>query len=145
MLSLVEQHVIWPSHPAWAAIDAASFAAKNVYNAANYRLRQEYIFKGRYIPYSHLTKVFKQRDLLPDQELPAKVVQQVLRQLDAAWQSFFAALSEWREHPEKFNGCPRLPGYKHKSQGRNLLVYVENAYFKQALRKGQVKLSRLVL
>ncbi len=139
----VEQHILWPGDPVWQAIDAASFAAKNLYNAANFRVRQAYIFEGRYLPYETLEKGFKQADLLDDQRLPSKVVQQVLRQLDQDWQSFFAALAEWKDCPEKFSGRPRLPKYKHKTDGRQLLVYVEKAYFKRDLARGLIQLSGL--
>src|SRR5262249_19541116 len=122
-MQLVEQHIIHKTDPRWQAIDVASFAAKNIYNAANYKLRQAYVHEGRVISYEELDKQFKQADLLPDQQLPSKVVQQVLRQVVKDWQTFFAALAEWREHPEKFTSRPRLPKYKHKIQGRNLLVY----------------------
>jgi putative transposase len=142
-LPLVEQHIIRRDDARWQAIDAASFAAKNIYNAANYRLRQAYLRDGQYIPFVELDKCFKQQNLLPDQQLPSKVVQQVLRQLDHDWQSYFAALEAWQMQPEKFTGRPRLPSYKHKSQGRNVLIYPEQAYFKKALEKGFIKLSRL--
>jgi putative transposase len=38
------------------------------------------------------------------QALPAKVSQQVLRELDKNWPSFFAASSEFKSHPDKFLG-----------------------------------------
>ncbi len=38
------------------------------------------------------------------QALPAKISQQVLRGLDRNWQSFFAASSEFKSHPDKFSG-----------------------------------------
>jgi putative transposase len=138
---LVEQHIIWPDNPIWQAIDAASFAAKNIYNAANYRLRQAYVFQGRYLGYKTLEKGFKQADLRDDQQLPSKVVQQVLRQLDQDWQSFRAALAAWQVDPGKFTSRPQLPGYKHKTQGRAVLVYPENAYFQRDLRRGIIRLS----
>src|SRR5262245_49500637 len=111
-LYLAEQHIVRANDPRWAALNTACFKSKNLYNAANYRLRKEYIFKGRYIPYEELVTEFKQNRLLDDQRLPAKVVQQVLKQLNQDWQSFFAARKEYEAHPEKFNGRPRLPGYK---------------------------------
>lgn len=40
---LVEQHIIRQDDPRWQAIDATSFAAKNIYNAAPYKLHQSYI------------------------------------------------------------------------------------------------------
>lgn len=142
-MQLVEQHIIRRTNPRWQTIDAASFAAKNIYNAANYQLRQAYIQEGRFISYGELDKGFKQKDLLADQHLPAKVVQQVLRQLNNDWQSYFAALAVWKAQPALFTGRPRLPKYKHKTAGRNLLVYPENAYFKHSLKQGFIRLSQL--
>jgi putative transposase len=52
-------------------------------------------------------------------------------------------MKAWREDPSKFLGRPRLPGYKHKSQGRNLLVYEAGAIGKKALKEGLVKPSQL--
>jgi len=82
-MQLVEQHILRREKAHWAAIDQAAFFSKNIYNAANFRLRQSYIRQGRYIPYTELDKQFKQPDLLPDQQLPSKVVQQVLPPLDS--------------------------------------------------------------
>jgi putative transposase len=45
-MQLVEQHVIKRSDPRYAAIDRAAFASKNLYNAANYLVRQSYIRAG---------------------------------------------------------------------------------------------------
>ena len=59
--------------------------------------------------------------------LPAKVAQWVLKQVDAAWKSYFAALAEWNAHPEKFTGHPRLPKYLDKD-GRNVLVYTDSGH-----------------
>jgi len=45
-MKLVKQHVIDRSDPRYKAIDAATFAAKNLYNAALYVIRQTYIHVG---------------------------------------------------------------------------------------------------
>ena len=45
-MRLVEQHVIKRTDPRFVPIDAAAFASKNLYNAANYELRQAFIFQG---------------------------------------------------------------------------------------------------
>jgi putative transposase len=75
--------------------------------------------------------------------LPSKVSQLVLKQLDHNWQSFFAAMRAWREHPDRFLGRPRPPGYKHKQTGRCLLTYNNQAFSKRWLRKGFIKPSQL--
>jgi hypothetical protein len=48
-MQLVEQHIIRASSPQFEAIDAAAFAAKNLYNAANYLVRQSFINEGQYL------------------------------------------------------------------------------------------------
>ncbi len=70
--------------------------------------------------------------------LPAKVAQWVLRLLDQNWQSYFAACAAWQKDPSKFLGHPKLPGYKDKQQGRNLLVYTTQALSVPALRQGMI-------
>ncbi len=143
-MQLVEQHIISKTDERWQAIDHAAWASKNIYNAANYRVRQAYIHDGRYLAYQALEKQFKQKDLLPDQHLPMKVVQQVLSQLDHDWQSYFAAFSAWQADPAKFAGRPRLPGYKNTVNGRNMLVYTVQAVEKRAFRtKGVIHPSQL--
>ena len=52
-------------------------------------------------------------------------------------------MEEWREHPERFTGCPKLPGYKHKTQGRNLLVYEKGAIWKRELVRLVIAVSEL--
>lgn len=124
-------------------MDEAAWFSKNIYNAANYLVRQTYILSGQYLNYNAIDKQFKKGHLLPDQQLPMKVVQQVLRQVDHDWQAYFASLAEWEVHPEKFQGKPRLPKYKAKAAGRNLLVYTgtliigKNDGWRQAVNLGQ--------
>lgn len=141
-MQLVEQHVINHRDPRWSVVDAACFLSKNLYNAANYILRQAYIFKHHYITYPEMAGMMRQQ---PDFcALPRKVSQQVLMQLDRDWRSFFAAYAEWEEHPEKFLGRPKLPKYKHKTEGRNLLIYTKQAVSKRLFKKkGVIQPSRL--
>jgi putative transposase len=75
--------------------------------------------------------------------LPRKVSNDVLRQLLRDWKSFQEARKEYDLNPSKFLGRPKLPGYKHKTDGRNLLVYDIQAISKPLLRIKQVKLSGL--
>jgi putative transposase len=141
-MQLVEQHLIDKHDPRWRVIDAACFLSKNLYNAANYLVRQEYIFNHRYLAYAQLDKLMKCQ---PDYcALPRKVSQWVLKQLDHDWQAFFAARDEWEQRPDKFQGRPRLPRYKHKTDGRNLLTYTTQAVSKRALKqKGVIQPSQL--
>lgn len=139
----VERHIIKSTDPRWSAIDEASFKSKNIYNSALYRIRQAFIHEAKYLNYSQLEKQFKYKDLLPDQKLPMKVVQQVLMQVDDNWKSTFASLEAYNNNPSKFTGRPRLPKYKSKTTGRNKLVYTAQAISKPALKRGFVRLSDL--
>src|SRR5260370_38738467 len=118
-MQLVEQHVITCADRRFAAIDRAAFASKNLYNAANYALRQSYIFQGVYPSYPDMHQRMKDHEAY--QALPAKVAQQVLRVLDKNWHSSFAALAAWRGDTPKFLGQHRLPRYQDNQQRRNLL------------------------
>lgn len=142
-ITLVEQHVIKPTDPRFEVIDAAAFAAKNLYNRANYAIRQAFIHNGEFIPYAQLAKDAKVWDEF--KRLPAKVAQWVLRLLDQAWRSFFAAIKEWGENPAKFLGRPKLPRYKGKKRGRSILIYTIQALSRPALRRGEIQPSRLAI
>ena len=128
----VERHAIHKSDTRFAAIDEASFASKDLYNASNYIVRQRFIFENTYTPYFSLYTEMKETPQY--RALPAKVAQQVLRGLHNNWRSFFEAIKEWRIAPEKFRGRPKLPGYK-KKQGRHLLVYTLQAIGQRILEK----------
>ena len=77
------------------------------------------------------------------QALPRKVSQLVLKQVHHAWQSFFAVIKAWHKQPKNFLGPPKLPGYKDKQLGRNLLVYNYQAISRTALKNGLIKPSGL--
>ena len=142
-MQLVERHIISRKDPRWKLIDAAAWFSKNIYNAANYLVRQFYLSGAAYLNYNAIEKRFKQRDLLPDQQLPMKVVQQVLKQVDHDWQAYFAAKAAWETAPEQFLGKPRIPKYKDKTRGRNLLVYTQQALSRKALAQGWIEPSGL--
>jgi len=99
-MQLVEQHVISRADRRFAAIDRAAFASKNLYNAANYELRQAFIFQGVRLSYPEMHQRMKGHDAY--QALPAKVAQQVLMVLDRNWTAFFAALDAWKADPSQF-------------------------------------------
>ena len=140
-MQLVARHVIKRTDPRFAAIDRAAFASKNLYNAANYVVRQSFIREGVYLNYHAMDRRMQDHDAY--KALPAKVAQWVLRLLDKNWQGFFAALAAWQEAPGRFLGRPKLPGYKDKQQGRNLLVYTIQALSIPALRQGLICPSML--
>ena len=122
-----EQIVIKKNHPKFKIIDEMCFNSKNLYNEANYVIRQEFIENGNYINYYDMNKEFKTHEnykLTFSQ--PANCT---LRLLDKNWKSYFASIKDWKEHPNKYLGMPKLPKYLPKD-GRfpwmipnNQLVY----------------------
>ncbi len=140
-MQLVEQHCIHKSDPRYEAIDRAAFASKNLYNLANYHMRQSFIHTGRYLGYAEVYHLVKHTDAY--QSLPRKVSNDVLRLLDKNWKAFRKALAAWHEDPSKFLGRPCLPKYKDKQKGRNILIYDIQALSKPALKKGVVAPSQL--
>ena len=148
---LTEQHVIDRNDPRFAVIDEAAFKSKNLYNAALYEMRQAFIHHCMTLSYETMDKRMQPHDAY--KALPAKVSQQVIKQLVEAWQSFFEASAAYAKSPAKFTGQPHIPRYKHKVEGRNLLVYTLQALSggqtlkkdtgKGALQRGRIKPSML--
>ena len=132
-MKLVEQHIIAKGDPRYAAIDAAAFASKNLYSQVNYQFRQAYIHEGKYLSYAEVFHRVKHLDCY--QALPRKVSNSILILIDRNWRSLRNALAEWYEHPEKFTGKPKIPHYKPKEKGRNILIYDVQAIGKRAFKK----------
>jgi len=140
-MQLVEKHLIRKTDARFALIDHAAFASKNLYNAALYQIRQHYIFAGEYLSYKQMDRLMQKHEAY--RMLPSKVSQQVLKLLDKNWQSYFAALEAYKEDPSKFLGHPKIPGYKDKKEGRNILVYTIQAISAKSLKHGIIKPSQL--
>ncbi len=140
-MQLVEQHCIGKNDPRYSVIDEAAFKSKNLYNAANYEYRQAFIHEGKYLNYNEVQKRMQLHEAY--KALPAKVSQQILMLLDKNWISFKEGLAAYNEDPSKFTGRPKIPKYKHKTEGRNILVYTVQAVSKRGLKKGLIQLSML--
>ena len=142
-MQLVEQHVISRTDPRFAIIDAAAFKSKNLYNAALYEMRQAFIFQGKYLTYNQLDKLMQPHEAY--KALPAKVSQHILMMLVNNWTAFKEARAAYEEDPSTFTGRPGLPKYKHKQEGRNLLIYTLQAISrgKNGLKRGIIKPSQL--
>ena len=140
-MQLVEQHIIKRSDSRFAPLDAAAFKAKNLYNAALYVVRQSFLFENRYLGYEDVYHRMKGHEAY--RALPTKVAQQVLRLLDKNWQSYFAACLAYQEDPSKFRQHPRMPHYKHKADGRSILIYTLQALSRPGLKRGLIQPSML--
>jgi putative transposase len=102
------------------ALSLLCHRAKNLYNLANFYVRQGLFIVGDVLSYYDLD--FMLRGQPACQALPAQTAQQVLRQVAADWRSFFAACREFRKSPRNFLGAPRLPRYKPRG-GESTTVF----------------------
>jgi putative transposase len=132
-MQLVEQHLIRKTDPCYASIDAAAFASKNLYNQATYQIRQAFLQEGKYLPYAEIFHRIKHMDCY--KALPAKVANSILILIHKNWMAFFKARESYREDPSKFQARPRIPGYKDKEKGRNILIYDTQALGKRHFKK----------
>lgn len=139
----VESYFVGPNHEAWSSCDSICWNSKNLRNYANYIIRQEYIKNKKYLNYFSIEK--KLKELKPDclKVLNAKIAQQVLRELDKNWKSYFAAIKEYRKNPQKFLGKPKIPGYKDSKHGRTGATFDIQRISIVALKENLLKLSSL--
>jgi len=140
-MQLVEQHIIKSNNELFSECDRVCLLSKNLYNYANYIVRQSFTNKenSKYLNYYDMNKLLKnEKDYC---SLPRKVSNQTLMLLDKNWKSFFASIKSWSKNKTKFTGRPSLPKYLDKSKGRFVSTYEKGAISIKELKKGFVKLS----
>jgi putative transposase len=139
-MHLVEKYIIDKNHSLFKEAESLCFLSNNLFNYANYIIRKKLFKTGEYLNYNAIQK---QCQSTPDYTaLPAKVSQQVLLRLHESGPGFFAANKEYKQHPDKFKSAPRIPKYKHKTLGRNVITYTSQAVSKSALKKGLIHQSQ---
>ena len=127
-----EQHNIKYGTDFYKFIDEMCFKSKNLYNYANYIIRQEFINNGNWIKYNQLFQLVKESE--PYKDIGNNTGQGTLRVLDKNWKAFFKAIKDWKKNPSKYLGRPKIPKYKDK-EGRFLLSLDSN---KVKLKDGYV-------
>ena len=138
-MQLVERHRINKNSYRGKILDHKLFLSKNLYNSAIYAFRKHYEANKTYLGYHALEKQFSSTNQPDYRALPAKVSQHVLMQADEAFKSFFKALKSYNKNPKKFSGPPKIPGFKHKIKGRNMLVFTSQAISRKDLSPSGIK------
>lgn len=138
-MQLVEKHRIHKKSYKGKLIDHKLFLSKNLYNSAIYAIKNHFKETGSHLNYDGLAKLFASTNQPDYRALPAKVSQQILKQVDLAFKSYFKALKSFKKNPSKFKSSPRLPSYKHKITGRNALVFTNQAISKRDLSPSGIK------
>lgn len=148
---LVEQHIIKQQHPFFKECDELCFKSKNLYNYANYIVRQEFIRTSKekelgliehanYLNYYDINKLVKEN--IDYCLLPRKVSNQTLMLLDKNWKSFFSLIKKWSKNKNSLNGKPNLPNYLDKIKGRMVTTYEMGAISSKYLKQSIIKLSQ---
>lgn len=94
--------------------------SKNLYNLANYYVRQELFYFGNWLRYYDLWHMLRNKDAY--KQLPSQAAQQMLRLVDKNWKSFFRSIKHRKNHPERYLGPPKPPRYKMKD-GECIVVF----------------------
>lgn len=152
---LTEIHIINENHSLFNECDNLCFKSKNLYNKANYIVRQTYIqsLKDKDAGLTTLTTYLNynkiNRQLIDDndfdyRELPSKVANQTLILLDKNYTSYFNGLKKYKTNPKSFTGKPRIPNYLDK-KGRYVVTYELGAISKTELKNGFIKLSKTTI
>ena len=145
MMKRVERHRLKPSSPFYAMLREFCHRSKNLYNHGNYLIRQTFIEDGKWLRYGEVDRLLKADKDSPDyREMPtAQTAQQTLRLLDKNWTSFFAAIKDWKAHPEKYKGRPKLPKYKAKDGYFPLVLTNQNCKLKDGVIRFSPNLPRI--
>lgn len=146
-MNRVERHVVINKEA-----DGLCFLSKNLYNYANYCLRQSFTKTGKLPKEYDLTGRFAKRHQPDYKALPSQTSQQIIKLLYKNWKSFFASIKDYKKNPSKYLGRPKLPKYKDK-QGRNIVVFtgqqcsLKNGYIhfpKKVLKPLKTKVDNIV-
>ena len=135
-MRLVESHIIDKS----LELDELTFKTKNLYNAVNYIIRQEFISNGNWLRKLHLFTLCK--DMNEYTALPVRVSRCVIRMLDTNWTSFFEAMKSYKKNKNSFRGRPNLPNYLDKNS-RFTAIFIDNGVLKRNIKNGYIGLSSL--
>lgn len=111
----VERHIIIRNKE----LDGICFLSKNLYNYVNYLIRQEFTQNGKMLSEYELTAKLAKEKQVDYILLPVQSSQQIIKLLFKNWKSFFKLCKV----KDKLNGRPKLPKYKHKEKGRNIVVF----------------------
>ena len=126
----IETHYIKNNHVSYFTLDRLSHLSNNLYNQANFIVRQNFIHNNQYLNYYAIDKLFRKHHYLQDNwnQLPSQAKQQVIKLLDKNWKSFFKSIKDYNKNKSKYLGRPKLP--KYRSKGDRFLLILTSQEFK---------------
>lgn len=115
----VEQQFIKKNHPLYKIVDKHCLYSKNVYNQANYLIRQSFTKENKVLSAFEVQKLMQDMDCY--KECGSQAAQKTIQLVGKMWKSFFKANKDYQKHPEKYLGRPKIPKYLHKD-GRQIYM-----------------------
>ncbi|MFX1364679.1 MAG: RNA-guided endonuclease InsQ/TnpB family protein [Promethearchaeota archaeon] len=94
--------------------------AKNLYNLANWYVRQQFFNLNNFLTYYDLDFILKNKDAY--RILPSQTSQQILKYITRNWKSYFRGLEEYKRNFKKFKKGPKIPRYKKKN-GESIIIF----------------------
>ena len=141
---LVEQQVIKSNDKRFSTLMEMCHWSKDLYNAALYNIRQHYFeskndstIKYKFLSYVKNWRQLKDTDSF--KKLQSHTSQEVLKQVDRDFKSFFALICK-KNNGEYTNSC-RIPKYKDKD-GFNVLIYEGSDLNKKQIEQGILKIPK---
>jgi len=158
---MIQEHIIHKKHKYWNEIDTLCFLSKNLYNHSifllrknleeNLRIRKEFkeinpegkFPKFESLSFFQLDPLLRNNSEFPDyKKLPAQTSQQIVKKISEVWSSYQQSLFTYFKTPSNFKGRPEPPKFKHKTDGRFVVIYTgANGISKVSLRNGIIKPS----
>lgn len=121
----VEQHILRPRDKYYNMIDKYAFASKNMYNKALYEQRQCYCENHKFMRFSDLWTIVKDTKEAKNLPIPG-MCQTICKQVTNDCYTFQKTERAYKEHPERFKSKVKLPKYKNKFTGRNMIELTSN-------------------
>lgn len=138
------------THPLYQLFADLTIKSKNLYNLALYTERQYYfehkkiIYRFNLISLLNKTEAYKQ--------LPSQSSNATIDQVYQTFNSFTKAMKEYYRNPSKFLGKPKIPKYKDKLTGRNIVTFnyqqlkiLNNTYLRLPNKLGIIEIPRYLL
>ena len=111
--------------------------SNNLYNQANYMVKEHYKSTGKYLSYPDVElKCKTQEEQFNNYRKihKAQCAQQILKMLDQNWKSFFKSIKDFKRNSTKYKGCPKSPRYKEKCAYNSLIFTNQSCQ----IRKGKI-------
>lgn len=127
---LTETHIINSSNE----IDSLLFKCKNLYNKANYIIRQEFINNGNFLTTYDMYSIMKDYDEYKC--LLSRVARPVLRTLNSNWKIFFSNMKNWTNSSLSL-GKPNIPKYLPK-QSKFTAIFIDCSIKNKTLKNSNI-------